>query len=253
MIRKLLNQNGPNRPVSLRYVIPSAVSAVRVILAILLLAMTNGQPNGMLFAALIGVPIIMALDAVDGMLARHLNSQTMLGSFIDIAADRLVEFIFLLFFVSAGFVPLWFVVIFYGRIILTDACRMWAFRTERVSAEGIFLPEPLRVLVLSKLSRSGYAALKGIMFSLMLLAMYQGKASLSWLEFGTMLGVLAFSLLRAAPILFTYLPWRKDVENLGDRCKELPNFAARSTRVISLAQLASDVCLAAILTFIALR
>ncbi|MDT4896714.1 MAG: CDP-diacylglycerol---glycerol-3-phosphate 3-phosphatidyltransferase [Acidobacteriota bacterium] len=240
---------------TVRYVLPSAVSFLRVLLAIFLIAEIDKLPTGMLFTAFIGVPIIFTLDAVDGILARRLNSQTLLGSFIDIAADRLVEFLFLQYFIRVGLIPLWFVLVFYGRIVLTDACRVCAFRMERVPATGILLPRRWRFLVLSKLSRSAYASLKGVLFSVLLLTMYQGRMSLSILDFGILLSVLFFSLLRAVPILVTYLPRTRYIITMrlkGKRGPEVSDHATRTTKVASWMQLASDFCLATVLVTLAL-
>src|SRR5207253_286710 len=66
---------------TVRYIVPSAVSVLRVGLALLIILMIHRSPDRMFLAAVLGVPIVFILDAVDGVLARHLNSQTLLGSF----------------------------------------------------------------------------------------------------------------------------------------------------------------------------
>jgi hypothetical protein len=86
---------------------------------------------------------------------------------------------------------------------------MRAFRAEQMSAEGIFLPHSVRSLVMSRISRSGYGALKGTLFSVLLLASYRGLQSPGLLENMLMLATLAVSLIRATPILFAYLPFRR--------------------------------------------
>jgi phosphatidylglycerophosphate synthase len=188
---------------------PSTVSALRILFALGLVVYFVDTPMEIFFTAVIGVPIVMSMDALDGILARYFRSQTIFGSFIDIAADRLVEFVFLLHLINIGLIPTWFVFIFYGRIILTDFCRMRAFRAEQMSAEGIFLPHSVRSLVMSKISRSGYGALKGTLFSVLLLASYRGLQSPGLLEILLMFATLTLSVLRASPILFTYLPFRR--------------------------------------------
>lgn len=251
-----LEQSRLEHTSNIRYVLPSAISLGRVLLTILLITEIDKLPAAMLFAAFIGVPIVFTLDAVDGILARRLNSQSLLGSFIDIAADRLVEFLFLQYFIRAGLIPLWFVVVFYGRIVLTDACRMCAFRMERVPATGILLPPRLRFLVLSKLSRSAYATLKGILFSVLLLTLHRGSSSVSLIEFGILLSVLFFSLLRAVPILVTYLPRTKDIICMkvkGSCGIEVCDSVTLTTKVASLMQLVSDICLATVLIAIAMH
>jgi len=256
MMSNSLNQTSVKTLRLIRYATPTAVSFVRVLLAVILVKLVDSWSEGVLVAALVGVPIVITLDAVDGILARRLNSQTLLGSFIDIAADRLVEFIFLQYFIRAGLLPLWFVMVFYGRIVLTDACRMRAFKLEKVSAAGILLPRPWRFFVLSKFSRSVYAALKGVLFSVLLLVLHRGNKSLSILEYSILFSVLAFSIIRAVPILFTYFPRRINllgVKLQEDRPLQAHDMATRTTRVISWAQLASDICLATLLVFLAWR
>lgn len=232
--------------------LPTFISIVRVCFAVVLVTFIDDIPGGLLFNAFIGVPVVMLMDALDGIVARKWNCQSLLGSFVDIAADRLVEFIFLSYFVITGLIPLWFIAIFYLRIIFTDACRMRAFSLDRISAAGIFLPHPLREIVLSKLSRSGYGAIKGILFGVLFLTIYRGQTTLSAFEYLLLISVLAFSLLRAIPILYTYLPWLKKDEDKDGLPRGLEP-VNRTTRIASVLQLASDFCLAGVLTFLALR
>jgi CDP-diacylglycerol--glycerol-3-phosphate 3-phosphatidyltransferase len=255
MIPFPLNRGEFKLTACLRYAIPSSVSVVRVLLAGLLVTEINNWPEQALILAILGVPVVIALDAVDGILARRLKSQSVAGSFIDIAADRLVEAIFLQHFIRAGLIPLWFVLVFYGRIVLTDACRMFAFRMEKVPATGIILPKPWRKLVLSKLSRSGYGALKGVLFTVLLITLHQGRAELSLLELAILLSVLTFSILRAIPILFIYLPRIRNLISInlsGHRGLQVNEDATRMMKIVSGMQLASDVCLATVLVVLAL-
>jgi phosphatidylglycerophosphate synthase len=196
----------------------------------------------------IGIPIVFSLDAVDGMLARWLKVPTLFGSFLDIAADRAVEFIFLRYLISEGAVPLWFPVIFYGRILITDACRILAFGMQKVLATGIMLPQGLEPLVLSKASRTIYAILKAVFFGVFLLGIHAGRPLHTSLNLGLMFSVLAFSMLRATPIVLTYLPqWRMiTIANiLGYFRADINDIAPRSTKIISCLQLISDFGLAA--------
>ena len=251
MISHSLNKDGLQPASKLLYILPSAVSVVRVILALAIVEKVGDWTAGMPVVAFLGVLIVIVLDAVDGIIARYFNSQTLLGSFI--AADRLVEFIFLQYFVRAGLVPLWFVLIFYTRILLTDGCRIRAFSMDRVSATGIFLPGWRRIFVLSKFSRSTYAVFKGLLFCTLFLAMHNGKTLPSLPEFSIMLGVLAFSLLRAIPILITYLPHSRNLDSdrqLNDKWPLTQDIAIRTTRVTSYMQIAADFCLAAILVML---
>jgi phosphatidylglycerophosphate synthase len=191
------------------YIIPSGVSGIRVLMAIGIIATVTRFPSMTGVLTWIGIPLVFALDAVDGMLARWLKVPTVIGSFIDIVADRAIEFIFIQHFLNEGVIPWWFVAIFYGRILITDMCRVLAFGKQRVLAAGIMLPARLRGLVLSRASRTIYGALKGVFFGVVLLQMHDGRTQLTPLELGLMFSMLAFSILRASPIVITYLPrWR---------------------------------------------
>jgi hypothetical protein len=125
---------------------------------------------------------------------------------------------------------------------------MRAFRAEQMSAEGIFLPHSVRSLVMSRISRSGYGALKGTLFSVLLLASYRGLQSPGILEIFLMLATLALSLLRASPILFTYLPFRR-ISALGPS-RLGSTRETRTTRIAYGVQLLSDI---GILVFLAGR
>lgn len=244
MTSNLQDQYRPYRRA--RFAIPTLVSVLRVLLAGLMVYEIGGVPRRALLAALIGVPLVFLLDAVDGIVARRLKCQSLLGSFIDILADRAVEFIFLWYFVRAGLVPLWFILIFYSRILLTDACRMRAFGMEQVSVTGILLPLKWRSIVLSKLSRSAYAGVKGLLFSVLLLGLYGGRTCVSSLGTTAMIVVLVFSLVRATPILITYVPLNSRMGNTFTPAHNsgVKDMATLTTKVTSWMQIAADVLLA---------
>lgn len=238
------------------YTIPSGISVVRVLLAISMVAAITSWPSTTRVVTWIGIPVVFTLDALDGVLARKLKVPTLIGSFVDIAADRAVEFIFLRHFITEGVIPWWFGAIFYGRILVTDACRILAFGKQRIQAAGIMLPSHLRWLVLSKASRTIYAALKAVFFGVLLLGMQDGHTALSPLELALMLSVLACSILRASPIIITYLPrWRElsGAKLLSYIHADVDDVAPRSTKIVSCLQLASDFGLATWFLLIAWR
>jgi CDP-diacylglycerol--glycerol-3-phosphate 3-phosphatidyltransferase len=239
-----------------RYIIPSAVSVFRVLIALSIIATLTRWPSFTVLVTWIGIPLVFSLDAVDGVVARWLKVPTLLGSFIDIAADRAVEFIFLRYLISKGVIPLWFPAIFYGRILLTDACRVLAFGMQRVLATGIVLPRRLRVLVLSRASRTIYGTIKAVFFGVLLLGRHDGHTPLTPLELGLMLSVVACSMLRASPIVLTYLPrWREltVARLLAYIHADVNDVAPRSTKIVSSLQLISDVGLATWLLVLAWR
>ena len=256
MIEELLPTNNRRSLHDLGYAAPSAVSVFRILLAAFFIVLISRYQSAPTLFIVLAVTIIFSLDAVDGILARILNRQSLIGSFIDIAADRIVEFIFLQHFLSAKLIPHWFVAVFYGRILLTDACRVLAFGMEKVSATGIELPRALRPFVLSKISRTGYGTAKAAFFGVLLLGQAAGRSSPSVLEHAAMFTVLAFSLLRATPIVYTYLPTiftLKGSKLVAYTHPAVHDVAPRSTKIVSWLQFFSDIGLATWLLVTALR
>jgi phosphatidylglycerophosphate synthase len=234
----------------IRYAIPSVISVVRVLLAVTIVLLVSRGTSWPVIITVVGIPVVFLLDAADGVIARRLNSESLLGSFIDIFADRLVELIFLPFFAHLGLLPVWFLLAFYGRIALTDFFRMCAFKMKRVSATGIELRQPWRFFVLSRTSRSLYAAVKGVLVGVLLLAVGRGERAPGLLEYAVMISVLGVSILRAIPIILTYVPKVPSLirERLrSDKPSAVQDFATRTTRVASGAPLALDVCVVVVI------
>ena len=73
----------------------------------------------------------IALDGVDGYLARTRGMATPLGAQLDILGDRVVENLFFTFFAVAGLISLWLPVLFFVRGTLTDFLRGLAARAGR--------------------------------------------------------------------------------------------------------------------------
>src|SRR6202046_2064410 len=73
----------------------------------------------------------IALDGVDGDLARRRGMATPLGAQLDILGDRVVENLFFTFFAVSGLVSLWVPILFFVRGTLTDFLRSLAARAGR--------------------------------------------------------------------------------------------------------------------------
>ncbi len=116
---------------------------------------------------LAGVPLIlllMLMDSVDGIVARRTNSTSLMGSVLDIAADRTYELVLWVTFASLRLIPVAIPLIVISRTTLTDALRSVgvgqgerAFDQHR-SRLGNFL-------VASKWMRSSYGISKALSFA----------------------------------------------------------------------------------------
>ncbi len=108
----------------------------------------------------------IALDALDGYLARTRNLATALGAQFDILGDRIIENLFFTFFATTGLITLWVPVFFFARGTITDFLRGAAAKAGRSGFGKNSMLETRwgRALVASRESRVAYAALKCICF-----------------------------------------------------------------------------------------
>jgi CDP-diacylglycerol---glycerol-3-phosphate 3-phosphatidyltransferase len=105
----------------------------------------------------------IALDGVDGYLARTRGLVTTLGAKFDILGDRVVENLFFTCFAASGLISLWVPVLFFARGALTDFLTGLASRT-KCGPDSPATTGWGRKLVASRTSRACYAALKCICF-----------------------------------------------------------------------------------------
>jgi CDP-diacylglycerol--glycerol-3-phosphate 3-phosphatidyltransferase len=157
----------------------------------------------------------IALDGVDGYLARTRGLATPLGAQLDILGDRVVENLFFTFFAVSGLVSLWVPVLFFVRGTLTDFLRGAATRNGRSGFGGNSMLETWwgRFLVASRASRAGYATLKCVCFCCLGLLLPLPHLSAAWLgessrrlllSIGHALtaATVAFCVVRAIPVLW---------------------------------------------------
>src|SRR6266436_4684851 len=65
----------------------------------------------------------MALDALDGHIARKKKLATPLGAQLDLLGDRMIENVYFTYFAVAGRVSLWVPILFFARGAVTDFLR----------------------------------------------------------------------------------------------------------------------------------
>jgi CDP-diacylglycerol---glycerol-3-phosphate 3-phosphatidyltransferase len=128
----------------------------------------------------------IALDGLDGYLARTRGLATPLGAQLDILGDRVVENLFFTLFAVSGLVTLWVPVVFFVRGTLTDFLRGLAARTGRSGFGRNSMMETWwgRALVASRASRGAYAALKCVCFCYLGLMIPMGRVSMKWIGAG---------------------------------------------------------------------
>jgi CDP-diacylglycerol---glycerol-3-phosphate 3-phosphatidyltransferase len=196
---------------------PNQVTVVRVGAAFAAVALFTflGKTLVADLAAVMLTIAAIALDGVDGYLARTRGLSSSLGAQLDILGDRIVENLFFTFFAASGLISFWIPVLFFVRGTVTDFLRAVAARSHRIGFGRNSMLETWwgRSLVASRVSRAAYATLKCFCFcSLGLLLPLRQIPSASWLSplhvwfvalapifvFAT----VAFCVVRALPVIW---------------------------------------------------
>lgn len=144
---------------------PNKVTALRVGVGFAAVSLFGRGPWANLSAVALTVATI-ALDALDGHIARRKNLATPLGAQIDILGDRVIENVYFTYFAVVGMVSLWLPVFFFSRGAATDFLRGLALRAGHSGwgADAMLRTWWGRALVASRWSRGLYAAMKCLCF-----------------------------------------------------------------------------------------
>jgi CDP-diacylglycerol---glycerol-3-phosphate 3-phosphatidyltransferase len=144
---------------------PNKVTALRVGLGFTAVTLFGCSAWLNLAAVALTVSAI-ALDAVDGHIARRKNLATPVGAQIDILGDRMIENVYFTYFAVVGMVSLWLPVLFFARGAATDFLRGLAMRAGQSGWGANALVQTWwgRALVGSRWSRGAYAVMKCLCF-----------------------------------------------------------------------------------------
>jgi CDP-diacylglycerol--glycerol-3-phosphate 3-phosphatidyltransferase len=121
----------------------------------------------------VDAPLIVALilmDSLDGIVARRRREQTLVGSALDIAADRAVEIVLWVTYAHLKLVSVIIPLTVVIRGALTDSIRNVALQHGQ-SAHSMMRSAWGQWLVASGYMRSGYAVAKAVAFTLLALAL----------------------------------------------------------------------------------
>jgi CDP-diacylglycerol--glycerol-3-phosphate 3-phosphatidyltransferase len=140
---------------------PNKVTVLRVAVGFAAVGLF-GHATWTNLAAVVLTVTSVALDALDGHIARKKQMATPLGAQIDILGDRMIENMFFTYFAVVGMVSLWLPVLFFARGAATDFLRGLALKAGYSGWAGNAMLQTWwgRALVASRWSRGLYAALK---------------------------------------------------------------------------------------------
>ena len=144
---------------------PNKVTLLRVAVGFLAVALfgRGAWPN--LVAVALTV-LSIALDGLDGHLARKKKMATPEGAELDILGDRMIENLYFTYFAVVGMVSLWLPVLVFARGAATDFLRRLGRKAGRSGPGAHAMLETSwgHRLVLSRWSRGLYAAMKCLCF-----------------------------------------------------------------------------------------
>jgi len=147
---------------------PDFVIGIRVMLAFVVVGLYS-LSFPFAAAALVLTMVVIAMDALDGILARRLGVTSDFGAVIDIMADRIVEHVFWIYFAVVGGVPLWVPIVIVTRSFVVDTVRSLALARGRTAfGDKSMMRSPVsRFFVASRFMRGVYGFTKVAAFVLL--------------------------------------------------------------------------------------
>jgi len=144
---------------------PNKVTLLRVAVGFAAVSLFGRGARTNLLAVGLTVASI-ALDALDGHIARKKKMATPLGAQLDILGDRMIENVYFTYFAVVGMVSLWLPILFFARGAATDFLRGLALKAGHSGwgANAMLQSWWGRALVASRWSRGLYAAMKCLCF-----------------------------------------------------------------------------------------
>ena len=112
----------------------NAITSTRIVLTFMLIAMF-GKYIYIDMAATATIPLIFILDAIDGYVARKYKQENASGAVLDIAADRIIENVFWIYFTANQVIHFWMPVAVLTRGFVTDAIRSFTLKDGKIPFE----------------------------------------------------------------------------------------------------------------------
>lgn len=194
------------------------ITLLRFLLLFLLVAMAYWAPPAW---QLLNAPLlllIIALDAVDGWVARRRGETSVFGSVFDIAVDRVVENVLWIVLSNLGLIPIWVAIVFIVRGLIVDSIRYAAMGEGTMAFDTVRGPLA-RMLVAGRWMRGGYGALKAATFAWVLMLQpwpqlfpqtwAQWSAQLQAVSSVLVLATVGMCLVRGLPVIVEFVVGQK--------------------------------------------
>ena len=166
----------------------------------------------------IAVPLVLVLilmDAIDGIIARQRREETLLGSVLDIAADRAVEIILWVVYAQFGLISILIPITVIIRGSLTDSIREAGYDRGQ-TAHALMTTSWGKWLVAGRPIRAAYGIVKAVAFVLLALTLALQAMSSPWTDPVWLLASaaswisLVFCIVRGVPVLFEARAWDRN-------------------------------------------
>jgi CDP-diacylglycerol---glycerol-3-phosphate 3-phosphatidyltransferase len=162
--------------------------------------------------------LIIALDGLDGWVARRRGETSVFGSIFDIAVDRIVENVLWIVMGDLGLIPMWVAIVFIVRGAIVDAIR-YAAVSRGQSIFGGLRSAVARTIVAGRWMRGGYGAIKAMTFGwVLMLQPWPALFPEFWtvwypmlhdITSGLILLCVAFCLIRGLPVVAEFIAEQK--------------------------------------------
>lgn len=140
------------------------ITSGRFVLLFLLVAMAYFAPPVIQLFNPVLLIVIIALDGVDGYVARKRGETSVFGSVYDIIVDRVVENVLWVVLAELDLVPVWVAIVFITRGLMVDTIRSHA-AAKGHSAFGMMRSPLGRFLVAGRFMRGFYGTVKAVAFA----------------------------------------------------------------------------------------
>ncbi len=150
----------------MKFNLANAITSFRIILSFITVILLEIENFFTLLVASFLIIFVILLDCLDGYVARRMGISTEFGALYDITGDRIVEYIFWIYFSFVRITSFWYALIVITRGEIVNTLRAFAFKKGKKPFE-IHQKPITRFVVESPFMRTFYAILKSFAFSTM--------------------------------------------------------------------------------------
>lgn len=145
--------------------------------------------------------LIVALDGVDGWVARKRNETSVFGSIFDVAIDRAVENVLWIVLADLDLVPIWVAITFIIRGTVVDSIR-YAAISKGETAFGMMRSPLGRFIVAGRFMRGLYGVVKAVTFAwIFLIQPLPAQFPAIWQAYGAEARLIADLLIYASVLM----------------------------------------------------